>query len=92
MSVPMKQIEALIEKGQVDEAMELINDMLNTEVQGKDQLYYMRGNLYRKRADWHKAMNDYQRAMELNDQSPAVGARKALLDILNFYNKDMYNQ
>ncbi len=92
MSEQVKQIETLIEKGKVDEAMELISNMLNTDFQEKDKLYYMRGNLYSKKSDWHKAMNDYQKAIDLNAESPAVGARKVLLDILNFYNKDMYNQ
>ena len=31
-------------------------------------------------------------AIEKNPESPAVNAKKMLMDILEFYNKDMYNQ
>ena len=50
------------------------------------------GNAYRKLGDWQKALNNYQSAIELNLDSPALQARKMVMDILNFYNKDMYNQ
>lgn len=89
----IKKIESLIETGSIDEAMQLVNDLLNAEAtKEKDKLYYIRGNIFRKKSDWHQAMNDYQKAIDLNPQSPALNARKALLEILNFYNKDMYNQ
>ena len=59
---------------------------------GKDEAYYLMGNAYRKLGDWQKALNNYQSAIELNPDSPALQARKMVMDILNFYNKDMYNQ
>ena len=31
-------------------------------------------------------------AIDLNPESPALHARQMAMDILNFYNKDMYNQ
>ena len=37
-------------------------------------------------------LNDYLAAMELNPDSPAHHAYAIQIDILNFYNKDMYNQ
>ena len=38
------------------------------------------------------ALNNYLEAIEKNPESPAVNAKKMLMDILEFYNKDMYNQ
>ena len=58
----------------------------------KDTLYYLRGNAYRKKGDWKRALDNYQYAIELNPDSPAVQARKMVIDILNFYHKDMFNQ
>ncbi|MBS5639540.1 MAG: tetratricopeptide repeat protein [Bacteroides sp.] len=58
----------------------------------KDTLYYLRGNAYRKKGDWKRALDNYQYAIELNPDSPAVQARKMAIDILNFYHKDMFNQ
>ena len=38
------------------------------------------------------ALNNYLEAMERNPESPAAHAYQMTMDILNFYNKDMYNQ
>ena len=38
------------------------------------------------------ALNNYQEAIALDPESPAADARKMVMDILNFYNKDMFNQ
>ena len=56
------------------------------------EAYYLRGNAYRKLGNWQAALNDYQRAIDLDPSSPALQARRMVIDILNFYNKDMYNQ
>ena len=86
------QIKELLWKNQVDQAIRQLDLMLDSDCPQKDQIYYLRGNAYRKHSDWQRALNDYQRAADLNPQSPAVEARRALIEILEFYNKDMYNQ
>lgn len=53
--------------------------------------WYKEGNLRRKRQDWQGALNCYQEAIDLGSESPAVHARKMLMEIIEFYNKDMYN-
>ena len=53
--------------------------------------YYLQGNEARKRGLWHEAINCYTEAAELDPDSPAVEAKRMLNDILNYYNKDMYN-
>ena len=58
----------------------------------KDTLYYLRGNAYRKKGDWKQALDNYQFAIDINPEGPAVQARKMVIDILNFYHKDMFNQ
>lgn len=93
----MEQIEnlkELINQGDVDTAIEQLNQLLlDTSVENKkDILYYLRGNAYRKKGDWKQALDNYQYAIDLNPDSPAVQARKMAIDILNFYHKDMYNQ
>lgn len=93
----MEQIESLkelINQGNVDTAIEQLNQLLqDTSVEKKkDLLYYLRGNAYRKKGDWKRTLDNYQYAIDLNPDSPAVQARKMTIDILNFYHKDMYNQ
>ncbi len=83
----------LINQGEVEKAIEAINDFLpQASKEEKEQGYYLRGNAYRKLSNWQQAMNSYQQAIDLNPESPACEAREMLTDILSFYNKDMYNQ
>ena len=41
---------------------------------------------------WQQALKNYLEAISLNPESPAVEAHRMLIEILEFYDKDMYNQ
>ena len=91
----MEQIDnlkELINRGDVDEAIKQLDLLLQDPSVEKETLYYLRGNAYRKKGDWRLALDNYQYAIDLNPESPAVQARKMAIDILNFYHKDMFNQ
>lgn len=88
----LEQIRERLWRNEVDEVIKELDALLVSDFPQKDLAYYLRGNAWCKQADWQRALNDYQRAADLNPDSPAVNARRALLDILEFYNKDMYNQ
>ncbi len=83
----------LIAAGKTKEAIAMLDKEIAT-VQGcrDDELFYLRGNAYRKEANWQQALNNYLEAINLNSKSPAVEAHRMLMDILEFFNKDMYNQ
>ncbi|WP_418697418.1 tetratricopeptide repeat protein [Bacteroides sp.] len=86
-------IKELINQGNIEQAIRLLDEILQTaDFPGKDEAYYLRGNAYRKQGDWQQALNNYQYAIDLNPESPALHAQRMAMDILNFYNKDMYNQ
>jgi len=53
--------------------------------------YYRQGNDLRRQGRWGDAINSYIQAIQLDPESPAVEAKRMLDDILNYYNKDMYN-
>ena len=55
------------------------------------QLYYIRGNAYRQLGDWGKAISSYLEASERDPQGPAKQAYAHALEILDFYNHDLYN-
>ena len=57
-----------------------------------DELFYLLGNAWRKKGNWQMAMNNYLEAIALNPESPAQQALDIANEILDFYNKDMYNQ
>ena len=84
-------IRDLIKKGELETAIELLLQYIHEEPT-QDEPYYLLGNAYRKQGNWQLALNNYLEAIERNPDSPAVNAHKMMMDILNFYNKDMYNQ
>lgn len=87
------KIKDLTDKGNVEEALELCDELISsTEYMEKDYIYYLKGNIYRKCENWQKAMDNYQYAIDINPKSPAITARKMVIDILNYYYKDQFNQ
>ena len=81
----LKTIKELINEGKVEEAIQALDQLILTDSVPKDEAYYLRGNAYRKQGNW-------QQALELNPQGPATEARRMVMDIMNFFNKDMFNQ
>lgn len=90
----IESIQQLIESGEVEQAISLLdNELLKSPSnEEKEQLFFLRGKAYWKKGDWKFALDNYQYAIELNPQSPAVEARAMAMDILSFFHKDMYNQ
>ena len=84
-------IKELIKEGQLETAIEQLSQYIQLD-STDDEPYYLLGNAYRKQGNWQLALNNYLEAIERNPESPAVQAHKMIMDILNFYNKDMYNQ
>ena len=92
MMEQLNGIRELISQGKVEEAIGLLQEVLHSDYPHKDEAYYLLGNAYRKQGNWQQALNHYGQAVELNPQSPALHARRMVMDILEFYNKDLYNQ
>ncbi|WP_294585706.1 tetratricopeptide repeat protein [uncultured Bacteroides sp.] len=88
----LNTIKELINQGNVEQAIQMLDEVLQTDFPGKDEAYYLRGNAYRKKGNWQQALNNYQYAIDLNPEGPALHAHQMVMDILNFYNKDMFNQ
>ena len=84
-------IKELIKEGKLDTAVEQLSVLIQAD-STLDEPYYLLGNVYRKQGNWQMALNNYLEAMERNPESPAAQAHQITMDILNFYNKDMYNQ
>ncbi len=83
-------IKSLIDESRYDEAMELLNKAI-LESPNNDELYYLRGYLYKQLGKWGESLSDLNHALELNPNSRASVLRQLLLDILNFYHTDLYN-
>ncbi len=86
------EIESILQEGRIEEAVDLLKDFISRGGTNLDRAYYLLGNVYRKKGDWQGAINNYLEAMAINPDSPAKNAYKMANEILDFYNKDMYNQ
>ena len=89
--ISLEKIKEILNEGRVNEAIILLNNLLDTQLQETDKIYYLMGNAYRKIGDWQGALNNYQKAIEANPNSPAKHARTMVIEVLDFYNKDMFN-
>ena len=97
MNQQLTSIKNQLREGHCEVAIEALRHLLETEASTATaaqtaQLYYLLGNAYRKQGDWQGALNNYQEAVARDAHSPAASARDMVMDILNFYNKDMFNQ
>lgn len=93
MSTSLIQYRELIKKGDLETVIKGLSDYISIHSEDKDdEPFYLLGNAYRKKGNWQLALNNYLEAIERNPKSPAVSAKQMVMDILNFYNKDMYNQ
>lgn len=95
MTEILQDIKRLINQGETNQAIETLTQLIrDTEATESltDEPFYLLGNAYRKNGNWQQALNNYLEAIERNPESPAVSARDMIMNILNFYNKDMYNQ
>ena len=86
------RIQALLDAHKADEAIDLLDAYRSGGGMMDDTLYYLLGNAWRKKGNWQMAINNYLEALHLNPDSPARQALEIANDILDFYNKDMYNQ
>lgn len=87
----LNDIKALIDQEDFTEAEAQLKEFITLQP-NNDQAHFLLGNLYRKREDWEGALNEYQAAMDINENSPARLAYNAIQEVLAFYNKDMFNQ
>ena len=87
-----ERITALLDAHKADEAIRLLEDFMAGGGVMDDTLYYLLGNAWRKKGNWQMAMNNYLEAININPDSPAKQALDIANDILDFFNKDMYNQ
>ena len=87
-----ERIQALLDGNRADEAIDLVEKFRAEGGAMDDTLFYLLGNAWRKKGNWQMAMNNYHQAIALNPESPAQHALDIANEILDFYNKDMYNQ
>ena len=87
-----ERIQALLDAYEIDEAITLLEGYRTSGGPMDDTLYYLLGNAWRKKGNWQMAINNYLEALHLNPDSPARQALDIAYEILDFHDKDLYNQ
>lgn len=85
-----EKIKKEIDLGHIEKAKELVEEGLANN-DNDALLHYLKGSVFMKEGKWKQATDCFLRSEELDAESPAVEVRKMLSDIMNFYNKDLYN-
>ena len=81
MNTLFTEIKNKIDNGQPDDAILMANQLIK-EGNEDAYLYYLKGRAYMKK---------YGLGLDAGSDGPASETLKMLNDILDFYNKDMYN-
>lgn len=87
----LARIEAYLAENDATEALRLIADSQKEEGESA-ALYCLEGKAHMKRSDWRNAQNAFLKADQLEPDGPAREYLHMLGSIMDFYNKDMYNQ
>jgi len=92
MTVTQKEeIRVLIDQNKLDEAIARIDQLLKEGEQSAD-LHFLYGQIFQKRGEWGRAINQFQRVIELDPQFPGVQNQIEMArSILGFYNPDLMN-
>lgn len=84
------ELKQSVERLSGNEAVKVISDFIE-EHPDNDEAYTLRGMKYWGMQNRSAAINDYLTAIRINPESKAVQALKAANEILDYYNKDLYN-
>lgn len=86
----MDQIKQWIDEGRTDDAIELLDAYLAAHPDS-DEALYLRGRAHRKAGRTREALNDYLASAALNPDGPAARAYRMEIEILDFYDHNLYN-
>lgn len=86
----LNNVRSLTEQEDYTKAMELVDNFLQAN-KDDDMAWYLKGNIYKKQEQWQDAINSYTIAIDINPKNPATTMRRICIDILNFYDKTLYN-
>lgn len=84
------KIRELTETEQYADALSMVDSLIN-EFPKDDMLWYLKGNVFKKQEQWQQAIDSYTQAISINPKNPATTMRRICIDILNFYDKTLYN-
>ena len=88
----IEEAKKLLKQNKPEQAISVLSKYIEYEDPQSDEAYFVMGNAYRRMEELSQAMNCYLKASEINPNSPAKDAYEQTIEILEFYNKDLFNQ
>lgn len=88
--VTIDDVQRLLEEGNLQGALKEVTKLI-AQRGDDDKLYYLQGKIHLRNGEWQAATNAFLHAQELNPEGPAKEQLAMIKDIMDFYNKDMYN-
>ncbi|MBQ3960329.1 MAG: tetratricopeptide repeat protein [Muribaculaceae bacterium] len=89
------EIKQMLEQSQTDGVIAAVDELAahrgGMSAKNLATAFYLRGNAYRQRGEWGKAMNSYLESIDLDPDGPAQAAYRQAQQILGYYCKDYYN-
>lgn len=84
------RIKRKTDEGDVAGALLLVNEALATNGE-EAYLLYLKGKIHLKTGDWREATHCFLHSKALDENGPAGEAIELVRNIMEFYNKDLYN-
>lgn len=84
------KINALINNNDLKGAIVALDGIIASDLDNSEA-YFERGKLHWRLGHRREAIADYSRAAELNPDSPASQALHQAMEIMSFFNRDLYN-
>ncbi|PTN09171.1 lipopolysaccharide assembly protein LapB [Mangrovibacterium marinum] len=91
MQTKIEQIQTLLDQNKVDEASQLLEQSLKIAPHSAG-LQYQKGQIHLKRQEWGKAINAFNRVLEIDAHFPGAQNQIDMVrSILGFFNPDLIN-
>lgn len=91
----IEDIKRMLEQSQTADVIAAVDELAahrgGMSARNMAMAFYLRGNAYRQRGEWGKAMNSYLEAIDLDPDGPAQAAYHQAQMIMGYYCKDYYN-
>ncbi|MBO4813331.1 MAG: tetratricopeptide repeat protein [Muribaculaceae bacterium] len=91
----IEDIRQMLEQSQTADVIAAVDELAahrgSMSARNMAMAFYLRGNAYRQRGEWGKAMNSYLEAIDLDPDGPAQAAYHQAQMIMGYYCKDYYN-
>ena len=90
----IEDIRQMLEQSQTADVIAAVDELAahrgGMSARNMAMAFYLRGNAYRQRGEWGKAMNSYLEAIDLDPDGPAQAAYHQAQMIMGYYCTDYY--